>query len=308
VLYLALLGLLAAPRLDRRFGVAALVTMAAMIYFNATISDWWGSAGFGMRRFDSVLALMTVGLAVFMRGFSRFVARRPAVVVAATLALLVLWNLGFMGAALGGHVRVGESLSFGELAGHQAMAVERWLGYPFSYPVNLLYAVRYGVSPDRYDTFGPGAFLSDPSQPYGKIDLGASDQPMLEDGWYDAERDGALTFRWARSVATLLVPLHHGAPLVVQLRVRPFVFDGAPQQTLGVRINGVSHGPFLLQADWQDVRFETTDREWHAGANRVVLEFNHEYVPAQVGAGNDPRALAGAVDYFRIQQADGAPR
>jgi hypothetical protein len=201
-----------------------------------------------------------------------------------------------MQTAVGGSVRVGEPLSFGDLAGYQAKALERWFGYPFSYPVNLLYAVRFGVSPDRYDAFGPGAFLSDPRQPYGKIDVGAADQAMLDEGWYDAEHDGSVTFRWARSVATLLVPLHHGADLSVQLRVRPFSFLGASQQTLGVRINGVRHGPFPLQPDWQDVRFETPRREWHSGLNRIVLEFGRENVPAQVGAGADPRALAAAVN------------
>ena len=134
------------------------------------------------------------------------------------------------------------------------------------------------------------------------LDVGAADQAMLDEGWYDAEHDGSVTFRWARSVATLLVPLHHGSDLSVQLRVRPFTFPGASQQTLRVRINGVPHGPFPLQPDWQDIRFETPRREWHSGLNRVVLECGRENVPAQVGAGADPRALAAAVDYFRVQQ------
>jgi hypothetical protein len=168
ILYLALVGLAAFPRVDRRFGLAALLTVGAMIYFNAAILDWWGSDSFGMRRFDGIIPLMTVGLALFLRGFSAFVGRHPRLVAGSAACALLLWNVSFMQAALGGGLHIGEPLSFATLAGYQARAVERWFGYPFSYPANLIYAARYGVSPASYDWFAPGALLSDPRRPYRK--------------------------------------------------------------------------------------------------------------------------------------------
>ena len=51
ILYVAASGSsVRAPAAGR--GVPALVAIAAMIYFNASIQDWWGSAGYGGRRFD----------------------------------------------------------------------------------------------------------------------------------------------------------------------------------------------------------------------------------------------------------------
>ena len=38
-----------------------------MIYFNASIQDWWGSAGFGGRRFDGTLPLFALGVAALVR-------------------------------------------------------------------------------------------------------------------------------------------------------------------------------------------------------------------------------------------------
>jgi hypothetical protein len=302
VLYLAALGLLAVPRIDRRFGIAALVTFAVMVYFNSTILDWWGSAGFGMRRFDGMLPLLTVGLALFLRGFAAFAARRPSVMVGAAIGLLVVWNLAFVQGGVTGSVRIGEALSFGDLAGYQARAVHSWFGYPFSYPVNLVYALRNGVSPARYDLLAPSTFLGDPRQPFGKIDVGANDEVMLGNGWYDAERDGAITYRWATSSCLFIVPLDHTAALGVQLRLQPFTFPAAPAQTVKIGVNGTFHGPFALAPGWQEVRFETPAREWHAGVNRVVLEFSRQNAPAQVGLSGDQRMLAAAIDYFRIRE------
>jgi hypothetical protein len=302
VLYLATLGLLVVLRVDRRFAVAALVTFAVMIYFNSVILDWWGSSGFGMRRFDGMLALLTVGLALFLRGFAAFAARRPAVMVGAAVGLLVVWNLALVQGGVTGSVRVGEAQSFGDVAAFQVRLIHSWFGYPFSCPANLVYALRNGVSPARYDLLAPSAFLGDPRQPYGKIDVGANDDAMLEDGWYDPEREGVVTFRWATSNCCFIVPLDHSAALRVQLYLQPFTFPGAPAQTVRVGINGTFHGPFTLVPGWQEVRFEAPAREWQPGVNRVVLEFSRQNAPAQVGLGGDPRTLAAAVDYFRIQE------
>jgi hypothetical protein len=301
ILYLAALGLVGTLAVDRRFAVPALVAFGAMAYFNAAILDWWGSASFGMRRFDGVIPLLVVGLAVSLRFVTALVARRPRLVVGTLVGLLILWNLALMQVSLSG-VQATDSFTMGDVAASQVRVLHGWFGYPFSYPANLLYAARYGVSPARYDVLAPFAFLGDPRRPYGKVDLGAGDQGMLGEGWHGPEREGAVTFRWASSRADLLVPLHHAADLAVQVRLQPFMFTGAAPQTIRVGINGTSHGPFTLAPGWQDVRFDTPRGEWHAGPNRVVLEFSRQQAPAQVGVGGDERMLSAEVDFLRIQQ------
>ena len=55
-------GLLLSPGACPRSAVPAMVACGAMTLFNASIQDWWGSASFGMRRFDGVLPLVAVGV------------------------------------------------------------------------------------------------------------------------------------------------------------------------------------------------------------------------------------------------------
>ena len=47
-------------------GVPALIAVAAMTYFNAAIQDWWGSDGFGGRRFDGTIPMFCLGAAAFV--------------------------------------------------------------------------------------------------------------------------------------------------------------------------------------------------------------------------------------------------
>jgi len=302
VLYVAAAGLVAFVGRERRFALSALSTVAAMVYFNACIQDWWGSAGFGMRRFDGVLPLFTVGLAASAQWLVGAIRRHPALAAAALLGVLVLWNVTFMAAAVSGMVPIGEAMSFGELASQQVRIAHRWLGYPFSYPINLLYAVRNGVSPARYDLLGVNRMLSDPLRPYGRIDVGLDDEAMLGDGWYAAERDAVTTFRWIESRASLLVSLDRATDLLVRLRVMPFSPPGTSPQQLWVRINTARHGPFTLEPGWQDVRFAAAGGEWRAGLNLVVIECSRALRPIDVGAGNDRRLLGVAVDFLRVAE------
>src|SRR4030095_847691 len=63
ILYVAAIGLVIFARRRPAVGVPSLVVIAAMIYFNASIQDWWGSAGYGGRRFDGTLPLFVLGAA-----------------------------------------------------------------------------------------------------------------------------------------------------------------------------------------------------------------------------------------------------
>ena len=57
ILYLGAIGLVGLCVARPSIGVPALAAIAVMIYFNAWIQDWWGSAGYGGRRFDGMIPL-----------------------------------------------------------------------------------------------------------------------------------------------------------------------------------------------------------------------------------------------------------
>jgi hypothetical protein len=302
VTYLAALGLLVFAIRDRAFGRLALAVFVLSVYVNASVEDWWGGAAYGARRFDGTVPLLAVGLAAAADGLRRWIAKRPLAAVSALLALLVLWNLTAMAAAVAGRFGGAMPQSFSDLAVDQARTLSRWFGHPFSYPVNLIYAAREGVAPFRYDVFA-FPMLGDPGRPYGRVDIGLGDEAYLGDGWYQAETlpDGS-TARWSRATAEVLLPLDRPAPLTVQLRLRPFSYPGA-SLNLAARINGRQFGPFPLSADWQRVDFPTDASAWTAGVNRLELVWMGAGVPAAVGVNADTRELGGQVDYVRIQIA-----
>lgn len=302
VLYCAAIGLVAFAMAQPAVGIPALLALAAMTYFNACIQDWWGSAGYGGRRFDGTIPLFCMGAAAFGSSAVALTRRHPLRIVACAGSLLVLWNLALMSAAQNGVVRIGESLSFGDASAAQSRALHRWFGNPFTYPASLAFALRNGLPPSDYDLLSANRFLIDPLRPYGRIDIGGVDAWILGDGWHGPEREGAITFRWAAAVATILFPLDHAAALTVQVRAHAFNYPGSPEQTLSLSVNGHTFGPISVRKDWETLEFATGTDAWRSGVNRLQLEFGAARTPAEVGLGGDPRPLAAAVDYIRVQE------
>ncbi len=303
VLYLGAIGLVVFAVARPWIGVPALAAIAVMTYFNASIQDWWGSAGYGGRRFEGTLPLFTLGVAALVQTLTRVVERHPLRTVASGGALLVLWNLTLMSAAQDGHVRIGEATSFGEAGAHQARAFHRWFGNPFTYPVSLVFALRNDLPIGSYDLLSSQRFLGDELRPYGRIDIGSADELWLEDGWHGAEEGGGVTFRWAFSPATLLIALDHAAPLRVQVRAQAFNYPGAPPQMMTPIVNGRRQAPVAVPTEWTTVVFEVEESVWRAGVNRLTLEFSRTQRPVDVGLGGDGRLLSAGIDYVRVEVA-----
>jgi hypothetical protein len=308
VLYIGAAGLVLFAIAQPAAGVPMLVAIAVMTYFNASIQDWWGSAGFGGRRFDGTIPFFCVGMAALAVRATEMTRRHPLRAVGLAGALLVAWNVAMVRVAQDGGYRLGTAVSFGDTSAAQARVLHRWLGNPFTYPASLAFALRNGVSPSAYDLLSGNRFLGDIARPYGRIDIGVDDQLLLREGWMDPEQDGATTFRWATSPAEAIVPLDHAAPLTLQIRLRAFGYAGAPPQTVSATINGQTYGPAPVGTAWETIEFATTERSWRGGLNRVRLDFAWARRPADVGAGGDGRVLAAAVDYIRVAVPAGESR
>jgi hypothetical protein len=300
VLYLAAIGLIVFARVRPAIGVPALLAIAVMTYFNACIQDWWGSTAFGGRRFDGTIPLFALGAAVFIETAAAVVHRHAAACVTAALGVLVIWNMALIGAAHAGMVRIDETVPFDRAWEAQAREVHAWFGNPFTYPASLIFALRNGVSPGDYDLLSTNRFLSDPLRPYARVDIGADDEWLVEEGWHAPEHDGPASFRWAESTAVLRVPLDHRDALRVEVKLHAFGYQGAPPQTLTVSANGHSCAPLAIGPAWQSVECVLDAAAWRAGVNRLSLTFAWARRPAEVGLGGDQRLLAAAIDYVRI--------
>jgi hypothetical protein len=310
ILYLGALGLIGFAFARPGVGMPLVASVAVMIYFNACIQDWWGSAGFGGRRFDGVIPLFCIGLAAFVDYTAGVMRRHAAAAVTTLLAVIAIWNLALMSAAQDGTVRIGETLAFDRAWASQSRVIHAWFGNPFTYPASLFFALRNGVSPGDYDLLSTSRFLADPLQPYGRVDVGTDDEWLLGDGWHAPEKEGAATFRWTASPATVRIPLDHAATLRVQVRLHAFAYPGAPAQTLTISANlpaeasakagGTSCLPLPVRSDWQTVECVLDRSAWRAGVNALELKFAYAQRPVDVGAGGDLRPLAAAIDWLRV--------
>jgi hypothetical protein len=310
MLYLGAIGLALLAFEQPALGLPAIVAVAVMVYFNACIQDWWGSAGFGGRRFDGTIPFFCLGLAAFAGTAAHVVRRHTLAATVGALAILSVWNLALMQAAHEGAMDVDKTLTFDRAWALQARVVHRWFGNPFTYPASLAFAMRNGVGPGDYDALSTDRFLADPRQPYARVDIGTGDDWLVEDGWHAPEQEGATSFRWASRRATIRVPLDHAARLRVQVRLHAFAYPGAPPQTLTISVNGLpvdalpgaghACAPIPVPADWGTVECTLDESAWRSGVNRVALVFAYEARPIDVGMGNDPRPLSAAVDWLRV--------
>jgi hypothetical protein len=300
ILYLGAIGLVAFAAVRPAAGLPMLAAAAVMIYFNACIQDWWGSAGFGGRRFDGLIPIFCVGLAGFIELAGRLIRRHATAFLIALLGAIAIGNLALIGAAQDGVVRIGETLSFDRVWAAQARVAHGWFGNPFTYPASLVFALRNGVSPGEYDLLSTNRFLADPLQPYGRVDVGKDDEWLIGEGWHAPEMDGPISYRWAASPATLRIPLDHAATLRVQVRLHAFAYPGAPPQTLAIVANGRACSIVPVTPEWQTIECTLDRTAWRSGVNEVELRFAYAQRPLDVGAGGDVRPLAAAIDWVRV--------
>lgn len=299
--YVGAIGLFFVWRKARALAATGLLTLVLMTWTNGAVEDWWAGASYGGRRFDSLIPFLVCGCAVMFATMTDWVRRRPALTAAAAVSLLVVWNVTLMAVARSGAYRIGQVVSFGDLAAAQATVAHGWVGHVPSFPANALWAISNGLTPDRFDLLRPNRFLGDPTRPYGRIDIGTADTDYIGTGWHGIERDGEITFRWTEGHAGLVLPLAHAAPLLLQAQLRPFEAEGLAPQTLTFVVNGHTLPLVALAGGWERIEVATNAEVWRAGINHVTLSFSRETRPADLGGG-DGRLLAAAVDYVRIQK------
>jgi hypothetical protein len=129
-----------------------------------------------------------------------------------------------------------------------------------------------------------------------ELDLGSRNTDAYRGpGWSVDEGDvGGASGVWVDGrEAELFVPLRFEttAPVDVILRVQPFSYPGAPQQTLSVEMNGVDLGVQPLEPGWQELRFSAPAEATRSGLNRLWLRFSHSARPLDVLPG---QAMIGA--------------
>ncbi|HEV2523229.1 MAG TPA: hypothetical protein VGT24_12675 [Candidatus Acidoferrales bacterium] len=98
ILLLAVAGLFLFRKSSNLLGAGMLLVFLSFYYFIASYPDWDGISSYGNRFFVSLTPIFVLGLAALLKALSGLVGKnsRAAALGAAAVALLSIWNLGFI--------------------------------------------------------------------------------------------------------------------------------------------------------------------------------------------------------------------
>jgi hypothetical protein len=246
ILVLAALGLAGFVRSHPRRGLPLAAVALLIWYVNATVADWWGGGSFGARRFDSALPILALGLGTAVVFCSEIVRRYPRAVVASAVVGAVAANALLMEQYRKGRIPVDDTMSW--QAATEA-GLEDWfdfVGYPFSFPMNWIFAARYDRPRTQYDILVGKYLFHRMGGLDGLIDLGPGDPPFLGNGW-SGLRDWKERPREVRlastSGASVFVPIFRPEPL--RILIDCAVPEGVEPSPVEVRLNGARLKAFV---------------------------------------------------------------
>ena len=185
VLWLSFIGLVALAWRRRQAWLPILAVVAVMAWVNAASADWWAGGSFSNRRFDSVMPLLALGMAVSLERIMEWARRYPARVIGVLGAALSLWNGLFMETYKRGGIPRDDTVSFADVTRLNAEQFSALVGSPVSWPANWLFARSTGLGPASYDEM-VGKYLFFRQQSLGGlVDLGDPrvDPALLGEGF-----------------------------------------------------------------------------------------------------------------------------
>jgi hypothetical protein len=260
------LGLVAGIRKLPLLHGGGLLVLGIVGWVNGSVPsfDWAAGDAFGARRYSEVVPLMAVGLAYLLELSSRALRRWPLLAPAAAIAVLILWNFGFVS-----HFRARK--------------------YPDAAPLERLARDQARLLQDRsesalgaaagaegralaYKIFSAEYFYAG-LNPSGTILLRSADERTLLRGWHTGSRRTARrTYRRALyPEACVAVPLD--APFALRVSITARAPDGLFPQTLALAVNDSLVGSSPLGADWQEIPFLVPAESLVPGKNVFCLRF-----------------------------------
>lgn len=288
IAYAGVLGLACLPRRAWLVALGLLAAVAVQVYLNSTILDWWGSSSFGQRRMCNVTLPLVVGLAALMWRVAQLLVRIPRlprlalhVVVLVVLGPCVATSYNYLrtlkaGAAADSELDVNCCDNVPRPLRRTARWINDHVGNPFTFPANVIFALRHDVPITRWDravgnypmTPGLGSVRGDNlwSQ-RGVWRLGSPNlQPYMVGGWSAPFVLNGRLFRVTIArAATALVPNLMPYPHRVHLWLAPMGADRAR-----VKWNDEVVAEATLPAGWTRLSFDLPEIELHT--NEITIE------------------------------------
>ena len=294
ILLVAVCGLPGFVRRNPRVGLPFVLLLVLLTYVNSSVSDWWAGGSFGARRFDSVLPILALGLATAVAFGVELARRYPRTVVGAVLLGFITANGLLMEQSRKGRIPVDDTISWQAAAEGGLEDVFDGVGYPFSFPMNWLFASRYDRPKTQYDIL-VGKYLFHSMQNLGGvIDLGVRDAAFIGNGWSGVKDwgDRRRAVRWAEAPgAGIFVPTDRAEP--IRFYIECAVPEGVPPAPIEVWLNGSRIGGFFPAAEMKEHAFTAHAGRWQ----RINLL---ELVPAEDTSGRPFLA----VDRLRFERLE----
>jgi hypothetical protein len=304
VLYFSLIGLFIFLRKEKKLMLLFLIVFLAMLWVNSSAASWWAGGSFGDRRFINCSIIFAFGLAAFAQWLSGWIKRKPLAMVEILLALLIIWNGLMMIQFKAGMIPTEEPVSFTKTAQNQIALLFSRIGYPFSYPANLIFSMRWGLSPDKYDRLTGRYLFYGAENLGGYIDIGGDDEDFLGPGWsyQEREKDGR-TFRWSLGhKSSLFVCLMERQNIIISFTAQPYTFPHASRQHIKLSINERYITSFVMKEGFQLYSVEVGKEYWRRAINRIDLEYGYTIRPHDAVGSSDNRPIAVAFDFFRFSR------
>lgn len=276
ILYASLAGALLATwyRATRRLGAMLLLLLAISTYVNASVWDYWGSAGYPARRFTEMTFVFVVGAAVLAGAVERCVSRYPRAATTwafAAVAIVAAIFHGGVASAIPEQASRSEDIA-ARVARAAAFDVSRAVGNPLLWPASIPFAIRYRVHPRRWDMMnGYTAFYEDWATLVLCEHRVEMFNPMHEDWFVDGlgpvqelgEKGRATTGRRVR----MLVPMFRGNAEAVDVR-----WFGAGAADATVSWNGHRIFQGSVPPTWTTTHMSLAQGNTRDGANEVVID------------------------------------
>ena len=284
VLLAGFIGLIAFWKRARYVALCTALLLAGYVYSNAAIDAWHAGGSFGMRRFVCVLPFMAPGIAAFGVWSVHFCRKHYMVPIAALVALFFIYNALLMVQLRSGWTAFAAPVSFQQVWGASTTIFHDTFGNPFSYPANLLFAAKHGVSPSQYDVMGGVPFTPD-------IDVqGPALRPYLGAGW---QTDYANAYRHKGAFIAqqrhneLMLYMHKGHAYDLTLSLSLPTQMATPQQ-VAFSINGKDLGKATLDPNAKsELKLFVPGESSVEGVNILKVDFANVQQTYRTGSRGD---------------------
>lgn len=244
VVYLAAIGWFRFSKGDRLLFYAGSTAFLLMLYVNSIVLDWWAGWSFGMRRFDGFILMFAIGTASWFDLVQKAKPKLALVLMCIALVFFTGFNVNLMN-YLNTIFRAGDPISFKDVLNLGENSFYEVTGYPFSYPANAIFALKYGEPVWRYDTL-VGAYIDDP--PFrGKTIEMKEPHPFLKSGWSEPRGYNGVYWRVMDRHASIYAPLLSPVDMSMVVHAKAIT---SPDNHLSIYLNGTKIGSFRLQPQW----------------------------------------------------------